>query len=440
LQGKFTLWDDLDLIGGVRLENLRIETNNSPFSGECTDGNLTVSGTNGYCPPGFLPLIIPGRYLYIDRLDNPANPFFAEGEPPPDFPFNDLILGLKLKTDANGKVDILNRADVIRSVNGEIDEFKALPVATVAYRPVEGLTLRGSYSQTVARPSFRELGYYPTISFDVPEIIIGNPQLQLSDVESWDARVEYLMNEYGGLFAFSFFQKTISNPIEAIVLRNPTNLESGTSYRIFLNNPNDADLYGIEVEARTDFGFLGDFYQYFSIGGNYTYIDAKVKRSQQDLDRASQYFGVTAADAAREKFHGLSKYRRLFNQPEWIVNGDISFNQTDWKTGVTLSVFAISDVLDAAGSTSFLPNGTTADTLVLDRYLDSYYQLDLVLSQGFTIPMIPGEWTFKTSIKNLTDSRRQVVYDRNQTRNAVEERSFKVGRDYKFGIGYQISF
>jgi TonB-dependent receptor len=442
LESKFTFWDDLDLIGGVRLENIRIESENSPFNGECTDGNIVVPGSNGYCPDGFLPKIAPSNYVYIDRFDNPQNPFFAEPVFPPGFVFNDQILRLNLRENADGIVDVLNRGDITRSVNGEINAFKALPVATVAYRPLEGLTLRGSYSQTVARPSFRELGYYPTISFDVPEFILGNPQLQLSEVESWDARVEYLMLEYGGLFAFSFFQKTIQDPIEAIVLRDPSNLEDDVAYRIFRNNENDANLYGIELEARSDLGFLGPFFEYFSLGGNYTYIDAKVKRSQFELERTSQFFGATQADidAGKVQFNSLSSHRRLFNQPEWIVNGDISFNQTDWKSGITLSVFAISDVLDAAGSTSFLPNGRVAESLVLDRYLDSFYQLDLVVSQGFTIPKIPGEWTFKTSIKNLTDSKRQVVYDTDQTNNKIKERSFKVGRDYAFSIGYVVPF
>ena len=44
-----------------------------------------------------------------------------------------------------------------------IDERRLLPSAGFTYRPIEGLTLRGGWSETVPRPSFRELGYYPSM-------------------------------------------------------------------------------------------------------------------------------------------------------------------------------------------------------------------------------------------------------------------------------------
>ena len=71
------------------------------------------------------------------------------------------------------------------------------------YRPIEGLSLRGAWSQTVARPSFREMGFYVSVEPGTDDLTVGNPQLQLSDVESWDARAEYAWGEYGDLAALS---------------------------------------------------------------------------------------------------------------------------------------------------------------------------------------------------------------------------------------------
>ena len=270
---------------------------------------------------------------------------------------------------------------------------------------------------------------------------MGNPQLDLSDVESFDTRVEYTWGDFGDLVAFSFFYKTIDKPIEAIVLRDPINLEADTAFRIFRNNENEATLYGIEVEARTNLGVLGKFFETISIGGNYTYIDAEVDRSEFELARAASFFGATQADidANRVRYNGLDKKRRLFNQPEWIGNADISFDHPGWRTRATLSIFAISEVLDSAGSATILPNGRT-DSIELDRFVDSYYQLDLAMSQGFEIPKVPGEFTFKTSIKNLTDTTRKIIYDQKQTADDIRERSFKIGRDYSFSLEYLISF
>ena len=76
----------------------------------------------------------------------------------------------------------------------------------------------------------------------------------------------------------------------------------------------------------------------------------------------------------------------------------------------------------------------------LDRYTDSFYQLDFVVSQGFSVPHLPGDWTVKASVKNLTDSKRGVIYDTEQTLGTVEERRFKVGRDYSFSLSYEIEF
>src|SRR4029453_575702 len=207
----------------------------------------------------------------------------------------------------------------------------------------------------------------------------GNPQLKRSDVESYDLRGEYTWGEQSDLAAVSLFYKTIQNPIESIVIRNPLNFEQASSalYRTFFNNPNEATLKGIEIEARESFGFLGpEWLEYLSLGGNFTYIDAQVDRTEAELQRSQAFFGVPPGEKAHYK--GLEKSRRLFGQPEWIANADISFSHPDWGSKATLAFFAISNVLDAAGSAFIAPNGTARD-FTLDRYIDSFYQLDLIL-------------------------------------------------------------
>jgi len=440
LQGKLTFWDDLDLIGGVRLEDIRITSQNSPFNGRCVNRVANIDASpGGFCPEGFIPQIFPGRYLLVDRLDNPDNPFFGETAAPDGFVFNDQILGINLPVDENGFVDVESRDDILRVVNGEIDEFKILPAAAIAYRPIAGLSLRGAYSQTVARPSFRELGYYVTLGTGSADFTIGNPQLLLSEVESFDVRVEYVWGDFGDLVGFSFFTKTIDDPIESIAIRDPTNVDN--LFRTFRNNENQAEMLGIELEARKNLGFMGDFFEYLSIGGNFTWIDAEVERSQFEIDQASAFFRASQADidAGRVRFDSLDKKRRLFNQPEWIGNADVSFDHTEWGTKVTMSIFALSEVLDAAGSGNILPNGTL-NSFTLDRFVDTFHQIDLVASQSFEIPLVPGEWTLKTSIKNLTDTTRKIIFDQQQTNDDIRERSFKIGRDYSFSVGYQFVF
>jgi TonB-dependent receptor len=419
---KAVLWEDLDLLGGLRFESVFIDSRNDAFTGE-----LALDGT---------PAIFPTKYLFFDRLDNPARNEVS-APPPPGTTFNDQLLGIEVPVDpATGLVDLVDRAAIESIVNGEIDETLLLPAVGIAYRPLEGLSLRGAWSRTTARPSFREMGFYVSVEPGTDDLIVGNPQLMLSDVESWDARGEYAWGELGDLAAVSLFYKTIDDPIESIVVRNPLNAEGSSSalYRTFFNNPNQATLWGVEVEARKHLDFLGsDLLEHLSLGANFTWIEAKVDRIEAELDRSRPFFGTARGDV--ELFSGLESSRRLFGQPQWIANADVSFDHEDWGTQATLAFFAISDVLDAAGSAVIAPNGQII-SFTPDRYVDSFHQLDLIVSQKVHVELLRGDVTFKLSAKNLTDSTRRIIYDPSQTDGEIPERSYKVGREYKLTVSY----
>jgi len=457
--GKATLWERVDLMAGFRREHIVIESLNDPFQVDPETGAPeTRFGVDA---------VFPNRFLFFDRLDNPANAgeVAANQVPEAGFVFNDEILGIEVPasvpcptTDRPDRTCVdLDRAAVESLVNGRIDEKRILPAYGFSIRPMEGLNLRGAYSRTVARPSFREMGYYVSVEPGTDDRVIGNPQLRLSDVESWDARAEYAWGDLGDLVALSVFKKSIQEPIESIVIRDPLNAEGSNAalFRTFFNNPNEASLRGFEVEGRKNLGFFTldflrrfdvdppgflrslEFLKYLSVGGNFTWIDAEVDRTEAELARSESFFRAEAGEPVR--FSGLEETRRLFNQPEWIANADISFDHPDWGTRMTLAFFQISDVLDAAGTATIAPNGDVI-SFTLDRYVDSFHQLDLVLSQKRRIDLLRGDVTFKLSAKNLTDSTRRLVYDPDQTVGTIAERTFNVGRDYSFSISYEISF
>ena len=462
---KATLFEDLDVVAGLRLENLRITAENDPYTGFCGPDEFV----DRQCPdPSIPPNIFPGRFLFLDRIDNPLpGSQGGDGAPdPPNTPFNDQLLGISLPMETivippgtpgvtPGPRDVVdcNTRECLDSVlRGEIDEFFVLPSVSTAYRPFDGWTVRFAYSQTVARPSFRELAYYASQESGSDDFFVGNPQLTTSDVESIDGRIEWTFGDFGDLFALSVFYKTIQDPIEQVVLIDPQNADctGACVFRTFRNNENEAELLGMEVEGRRTLDFiggdlLGGFFETISIGGNFTYIDAEVERSPFEIARTEEpgrsFFDTIPEDveAGRVRFDGLEKKRRLFGQPEWIANADISLDHPDWGTKATLSIFAISEILDAVGAAD-LDNQGGVEGYTLDRYLDKYYQLDLVLSQAFAIPRMPGEFTAKASIKNLTDTTRKVIYDQDQTIDDIPERSFKVGRDYSFSIGYTLTY
>lgn len=440
---KLTFWEDVDLVAGLRVEDLRITSVNDPYTGFCGSDEFVNNDCPNLDEP---PTLFPLRSLFLDRIDNPA--IAPEGDGAflrPGRTFNDQILGLDVEIDpATGFVECRTRACLDRQLRGEIDELFVLPAVSSAYRPWEGWVFRFAYSQTVARPSFRELGYYASQESGSDDFFVGNPQLTTSDVENIDGRVEWTFGDFGDLLAVSVFYKTIQDPIEQIILIDEDNLTcTGVCvFRTFVNNRSQADLVGMELEGRRTLDFIGGewmngFLETVSLGGNFTYIDAQVERNEIQRQRSQNFVGISPADAAAglEAFTGLKKNRRLFGQPEWIVNADVTFDHPKWGTKATLSVFAISEVLDAIGS-SQLSAQRGVIGFSFDRYIDKFYQLDLVVSQVFSVPGLPGEFTAKVSAKNLTDSTRKIIYDQNQTIDDISERSFKVGRDYTFGIGY----
>lgn len=453
LRGKLTFWDRIDFLGGFRKERIFIQSLNDPFVRNPATGE-TLQNLGG-------PLTFPPRFLFVDRVDNPFNgepitpdQLATRGE---DFAFNDQLLGIAVQPGRcegdDGSIPGINCVDFTDEFalsdffNGEIDEDFVLPSAGFTLRPFEGLTLRGAWSRTVARPSFRELGYYVTVEPGTDDLIVGNPQLQLSKVESYDARVEYTWGERGDLFAVSYFTKTIDTPIEALLILDPGSLPDVFLYQTYFNNPDTADLSGVEAEARVSFGFFEDldliapyapdWLEFLSIGGNYTAINAEVNRTDVEIARAQRFYETAPGDTPL--FTALPPTRRLFNQPEWIANADISFDHPDWGLRATLAYFAISDVLDAAGSATLNPDGTTF-AYVPDRYVGSYMDLRATISQTFPLPGNLGEMTFSATAKNLTDSSRKLIYDTTQTGEEIREQELRWGRDYSFGLTFRRRF
>jgi len=430
--GKLSILDKVELLFGMRFEDLILTTKNDPFE-------ETLGDQSGE--------IFPSRYLMFDTRDGSTA---SEGYPgdgdvgqEPDttnlLPGNPAILGLNLPSymiDPDGTINP-TQDDLRRVLNSDLEEELFLPRVGFTVRPMEGLSIRGVYSESLARPSFRERAYYISTDPDTEELVIGNPLLETSKAINRDIRIEYTYGERGDLFAFSFFTKDIDNPIEQIRIRD--GFPPYTEYQTFFNNRTSAGVEGIEIEFRKNLEFMA--LEHFTIGGNYTLIDASVNRSDaqvQAFERTllggtreilGQQFSPVPEDPDAILVTSVPTERRLFEQPEWIANADITFEHPDWGTTATLAVFTISDVLKSVGSVAVDQNGSL-QSVSLDEYSDSFYQVDFVLRQKWR------GWTFGFSVKNLTDSTRATFYDEDMTIGKVYKKKYKVGRDYSISASY----
>ena len=157
--------------------------------------------------------------------------------------------------------------------NGQIEAVNKttdpLPAINLTYEVEENRQLRVGLSQTVSRPQLRELSeaqYTDTLgSFSVQ----GNPDLETATLQNFDVRYETYPTP-DEIFSMGLFYKRLDKPIEQVQLQAASAL-----IKSFLN-AKDGNLFGIEMEARTDLSRLNPVFEGFLLSLNLAYIDSEV--------------------------------------------------------------------------------------------------------------------------------------------------------------------
>jgi len=144
---------------------------------------------------------------------------------------------------------------------------RAAAVELIA-RPVEPLSFRAAYSQTVAHQTFKELTPILQQEFLGGPIFIGNPALQMSALRNYDLRGDYVPFEKS-LLSASWFRKDVDDPIE--YAQKVTTF----TYTTAENYP-EGFLTGWEFEARQALGRFEEKLEGLAVGANATFIDSRV--------------------------------------------------------------------------------------------------------------------------------------------------------------------
>ena len=168
-----------------------------------------------------------------------------------------------------------------QGVGSEIREDYFLPAASFTWNVAQSTQLRLAYSETIARPQFRELAPSRFLDPGTDRTFQGNPNLVDSRFTNLDARVEryFGRRQYATL---GVFYKDIDKPIEESTFETSANIFETS----FINAPR-AELFGVEAEVRLNFdvpgdvGFFNDRTGFFQT--NYTYTDATVSAGEDDL-------------------------------------------------------------------------------------------------------------------------------------------------------------
>ncbi len=278
---------------------------------------------------------------------------------------------------------------------GNIQQSDLLPSLSAVVSFTDKLLLRAAWSQTVVRPTYREIA--PVYIYDIAdgELISGNPNLVVSDSMNYDLRLEYYPRP-GEIASISLFMKEIDNPIELIQVN-----QNDVTY----TNSETADVYGVEVEFRTRLDRLWEPLKEFTLGGNAAYIVSEVPIS--DSDQRQRFLTYLNTDTDRP----------LYDQPEYVLNADLTWEH-------------------AASGTSFtIAGGVVGRRLVLygltkpDEYEEPAPQLDVFLSQK-----IGKHWKLKFSAKNLLDPAFEV-----SQKNAAAGNQTQIIKSYTKGMTFGLS-
>jgi hypothetical protein len=291
--------------------------------------------------------------------------------------------------------------DTLMTINAKsggsvIDQADVLPAASAVLTLYTNLDLRLSYGETVARPSFREKA--PVLNFlpDEDVIAFGNPDLQMSAIRSYDARLEWFPSP-GDVISAGVFYKEIERPIE---LFSRTLTDDVVTW---INRTNGtAKLMGVEFEARKSMEFLTDELKGLSLGANVTLIKSSTK-----LDKSE----ISNKRAVDPKTPGS---RPLYSQSPYIINLDLTYAHP--TSGTTLAVGA----------------NLTGERLIIakaqgpDVYEHPPVTLDAAITQKFW-----KHWTARFAVKNILDPNFKQTYG--------DDDGGRIYQSYQRGRSYNVS-
>jgi TonB-dependent receptor len=284
-------------------------------------------------------------------------------------------------------------------IQGKINKEHWLPSVNFVYNFLGNMNFRASYTQTLARPSFRELAPVQYKDNLAGLVIRGNENLKITDSKNYDLRYEWFPRP-GELLSLSWYYKDLKNPISYGV----GNL-GGSQRAIGFQNQESGRIWGLEFESRKQLDFFR-ITRAFQFGFNYTYIYSFMGKKRPD---------------AGNKIAGLyDNSRPITGQSPYLVNLDLSYIN---QKGTNISLY-----FNSYGDRLFLNSlGDEPDV-----YEKGRSTLNLNLRQK-----IWNGISLKLAAENILDT--EVRYT--QEFKTVDGETFETVYDeYRTGVLYSVGF
>jgi outer membrane receptor protein involved in Fe transport len=239
-----------------------------------------------------------------------------------------------------------------------------LPSLALNVQLNDGQQARFSVSRTLARPEYREIAPIETRDVLNGDDVLGNDQLQRTNVVNADARWEWYPRS-DEIISVGFFAKQFTNPIERVYQA----AGSGTRV-VFYTNAESATNYGVEVEARKNLGFIASSLERFEGFTNVTVMESRI------------HLGTDTRASA------TNTTRRMVGQAPYVVNAGLTYFAQNNGLSATVLFNRVGPRIFAAG-----------DRPLPDVIEEPRNNLDLSLR----LP-VAGAFSARIDAKNLIDA------------------------------------
>ncbi|MFT5780158.1 MAG: hypothetical protein ACI837_003119, partial [Crocinitomicaceae bacterium] len=291
---------------------------------------------------------------------------------------------------------VLNKINVLPSINLVYKIRKAED----SLKLKRNTNIRAAYTQTVARPSFREISISQIYDPIQGRRYLGNINLKQTLIHNADLRWERFFGRTELISASMFYKKFI-NPIEIVA-----NVAAPNEF--IPVNAGEADIYGAEFEFRKSIGFKKEDKSHikFVLGANFTYVQSRIDMNKVETQVGGVILTEKEVRVANARVgEVIGDYRSMYGQSPYIVNAFANFSNDSLNLVLNVSYNVQGKKLAVIGIGS-LP----------DVYEQPFHNLSLKVSKGLgKIHTEKNEteprWNVSLTGRNLLNVARRRYYE-----------------------------
>jgi hypothetical protein len=301
--------------------------------------------------------------------------------------------------DDDGRRFFKDALIALSPISGKLNETSFLPSINFIYKLRDNeqapINLRVNYSETVARPSLRELSEVFILDFELRVPVFGNADLKMVNIRNYDIRLENYFKS-GDNVSLSLFYKDFKNHIEL------TNSNFGFSWQ----NVDKSMASGFEIEGRKK------IVKNLEFRANITLTQSRTEFTQTVLqlnNGVKTYLPIEDVS------------RPMFGQAPYVLNGILNYTSDTLGLTATISY-------NRQGKRLVITNGLG----IPDVYEMPRDMIDIKVSKN-----VGKHWLFSLTVRDLLNTAIQRRYNFTDG-TIIDFDSFRFGTFYQFAVQYRL--